>query len=1010
MEKNNSIKFASLFIALTILFSSLMITAPVIASGNSNKANFLVKPYLLAPKTDGMTISWETDAPVGAKVLYGLNGKTDTKIDVKCERGTPFKDNTEGIYMYRAELKELRPDTIYTYKVELASGITEEGTFKTLSENPKNLKIFTISDTHEFLTNEDFAKVVLEERPDFILHSGDFIVGTGFQKEQYAECWFGPGEEFLKHIPVVYAYGNHDNGPYFYDYFLHGQSQAYNSNKNGHNNSFNVGNTHFIMVNSNPWGFYEMNAKRSGFEVDAETKEIIDESVEWIEEDLKSEAAKNATWRVLVLHHPYTDDYTQKNIVDIVEKNNVDLVLSGHSHVYGRNVSVNPDVGAKINYITQGAARDYDSKINYGEDDKRILPDYPEMLVQGGANYGTLNIGEKELSFKACGIPKAGEASEVLDEFTISKEEPKIELKDISIKPINKDNHVLVGIEANVENKGNGIATANMEIFDGNKKIHKYLFGEKGKERVVVLNPGETKKIKTEIELLKPGKHVIKVKDVEKTINVPNIKNKKAFEFSNMRNRVGEGIYEDVVFTTAEVKNVSTVTQKVEVKYYIDNKIVNTKEVELKANEKKTVDFSHKFDKSGKYNIKVGDLRPEEIEIEGTLKGTPMIQDLSGNNNHAILRGKPIVTKNEKGQAIVQLREDGDYIEIPDSESLRVKDGYTAVVGAKVNRLAQPGEQDHNPLMIKGPSVGWGANYLLRIALRNSGIVAFGTCHGITEYAWDGGQANVGKWSQYTSSFDRNNGGKSYIDKEKVAEIGGISEDSIIRNWEGHPLLIGFSYKGHVHQSIGRPSYFTHLDADIGQVRFYTEQLTQKENNEILKNPKKVGPKSDKLAVWLDFDNINTKGIHTTEWRRPSEFVKSYKLEKQLWEFNTLTADVKVPGSSSIKAIVQVSDDMEKVKDSKTIKLKDGQNKIDISDLEKGQYVRVVTEFNSSLTKDATYIPELNEYKISANTEDTIAEICWNTKVDWNRGTFNGAVGFEPNRAVTIIQGTDIIH
>ena len=39
----------------------------------------------------------------------------------------------------------------------------------------------------------------------------------------------------------------------------------------------------------------------------------------------------------------------------------------------------------------------------------------------------------------------------------------------------------------------------------------------------------------------------------------------------------------------------------------------------------------------------------------------------------------------------------------------------------------------HNPLMVRGKSVGWGATYLFRMVVERSGILRWGICHDITE-------------------------------------------------------------------------------------------------------------------------------------------------------------------------------------------------------------------------------------------------------------------------------------
>ncbi len=968
-------------------------------------ASILNGPYLLAPTTTGMTVTWETNFPIGAIVWYGTMGQLDTKLVVDCERGTPWKDSPEGICMYRAVLTNLKSDTVYAYKVVLESGEIKEGTFKTLSDNPEEIRIFTLSDSHLFKISQGFTDAVLQQRPDFIIHSGDISLATGYQKDEYTTNWFNEGAPFLKEVPAIYAFGNHDISPFYDDFFMGVQKNVYHTDKTGHNISFNYGNTHIVFLDSNPWGLFEMNAVNSGLPVDEVTSNKIDVTLKWLNDDLESAEAQDATWRILVLHHPYTDDFTNKHIVTIAENYNVNLVIAGHLHYYIKNVSVNPKIGSKTVYITQGSAQEYGAGIDYGKEDERILPDFPEVIATGHANYGCITINKDTLSFKNYGFQKDVVGSKLVDEVILVKEETQIAVSEIVIKADGATG--IVTIEGSVKNEGRGLAVATLSILDNGKEFVQNLFGVKGKERVVALNPGEVRKIRTEYTILEPGRHTIKVGNNTQLLDVVP---PEPIIFENMRTKVGQGKASNVIFVTVEITNNTDVSTLIDVDLYIDNRIVLTQKVELQSYEKKSVDFTYQATKGGTYKVAIGNLNYKEVTVEGTLKGTPIIKDLSGNGNHAFLRGAPrLITDSDR--VALSLDNDGDYIEIPDSENLHVKDGYTGIVWANLNRLATEEEMGHNPLMLKGISTGWGATYLLRMCVERSGKIKWGTCYGITEYSWQGGKASVGDWVQYTSTFDRKTGGASYCNEEKVAEITGIKVDEPLRNWEGLPLFVGYSYIGHIIKEIDRPKYFTHLSAQISQVRYYKTKLSQDENKYIYEHPNEIGPNSKDLAVWLNFQDIETKGMHKTEWRRPAVFHPSYKTEKRLWEFKTLTTSTTIPGRACLKATVHISDDGETVKDSIEIELMDGKQNFDISMLQKAQFIRIVTEFNSSITGEGTYTPELHEYKIGAISNQIITQLTWSTRVDWEKGEFDGAIGFEPlDRTKVFDEYTDVIH
>ncbi|WP_085829421.1 metallophosphoesterase [Clostridium massiliodielmoense] len=999
-RKRNFKSILSCIVTLVMLVTICPVTFAISNDKSSlnnskNSGIFLNGPYLLAPKENSMTIVWETDTPMNAWLFYGKNNSFNNKIKVKCEPGIAFKG--KKMCMYRATLKNLTPDTLYKYKVQLDSGITENGSFKTLSVNPNKTNFLVISDTHKFETAKDFEEIVSKTKPDFILHTGDLVEGTGLQKDQFS-FWLKGGSKFVKNIPVIHAMGNHDNGPYYDEYFSKVQQKEYSSDTTGRNISFNYGNVHFIMMDSCPWGLYEMNAITSGGKVDEKTKKTINDSINWLVNDLNSAEAKKANFRIIGMHHPYLDDFTQKNLVEVLEKYNVNLMFGGHFHEYYRNFSSNPRRGAKTVYITQGDGRIPDGKIDFGKDNQRLDENFPEVVAKGKSDFISVSVNGDKLIYDNYGFTKNNK-EEIIENLTLSSKEPNLALSNVSITPNNIKSNEVVKVTATVKNEGEGLAAAVLNILDNNKEIPLYLFGEKGKERVISLNPGESKTLTSEIPLSKVGTHIVSLGDYKTTVEVNS--RPATFEYTNMKTRIGTGKQSNILYIKSDIRNTGNEKGIANAKLYIDDTVVSSKEINLEALQKKTIDFSYKFDRHGSYNVRIDNQIPEKIDIEGIIKGTPIVKDLSGKENHGILRGGPKLIKSNSGIGVAL---DGidDYIEIPDSKDFRVYNGLTGIVSANIDRLATADEWDHNPLLIKGPSISYGVNYLYRMALRRTGKFTYGVGFNNDngEFFWndgDKGGAQLGKWCQYTGTFDKKTGGVSYLDDIKTGEIDPPQYDSPIKNWEGSPIFCGYSYHKHLLKNRGRGKYYTLLNGKIDQIRFYTTKLTTEENKYILEHPNEKGPQSDKLAVWLNFKDIQTKGTHQTEWRRPGEFNPTFKRDKELWNFKTLTVNCNVPGTSSLNATIEVSDDGENVKSSKKIALEDGNQLINISDLPKAQFIRIRTEFNSVMSFDNTYIPQLNEYSVHAYTDNYYTNTIWSTRADWEKGVFKDAAGFEPN-------------
>lgn len=330
---------------LSLLLTVVMVFAMIPTAFAADTASgFVIGPYLLAPKTTSMVAVWETSGsgePTTIRFGTDANALGDA-VTVERDPEAPAYGGVQT-NIYRYKFSELTPRTRYYYEVALANGETSRGTFRTLEENPTEIRYISITDTHKFDTKATFDAAVADYDPAFIIHGGDMVEGTGTQKEQYA-FWFNSGE-FIHNYPVVYACGNHDFSDYFDMYVIDTQTEEYGSAVAG-NISFDYGNVHFDLMDSNPWALFQMNAETSGGKMDAATADKIEKSVQWLKDDLVKNQDK--AFRILVMHHPISDPYTKMHIAPVAEVGHVDMMLAGHTHSYARAVSDQPTVGAQV--------------------------------------------------------------------------------------------------------------------------------------------------------------------------------------------------------------------------------------------------------------------------------------------------------------------------------------------------------------------------------------------------------------------------------------------------------------------------------------------------------------------------------------------------------------------------------------------------------------------------------------------------------------------------------------
>ncbi|MBS1227271.1 MAG: metallophosphoesterase [Proteobacteria bacterium] len=969
------------FAALALL--CINASSPMAAEGGPVFNN---GPYLLAPKADSMVVVWESSKSVPATIWYGKDkDKLDEKVTVSPDKAAPlFQGSPMNLYHVKLDkLAKSDKGSKYFYKVELEGGQSVSASFSTLGTNPGAVKIVTLSDSHVFSTRTKFDADVRSINPALIIHTGDLVEGTGAQTDQFTFWFKGKlDNDFIHNYPVVYSAGNHDQGgDYFNAYVYNIQDAEYGATVRG-NSSLDFAGAHISLMNSSPWGLFQMNSESAGKAADPETVKTIQDSLAWLKKDLASDAAKNADFRILTMHHPISEAYTKRYIPALAEPGKVDLLLGGHWHAYARQVSENPLVGAGTVYLTQLDSRIHSKKGNY-------------FLIDLDAPNGLMTV-------KNFGSENSTAKTELANTTVIAKDKQQLSWSNISISPTDILSNGEVTVTAVVKNEGKGIAAAVLPIDDNGQKKSIYKFNG----AITILEPGKSATLKGSMPIAELGQHKLTLAGTSVDVNVAF--RKATFDYSRLRTRLGDGPVSDIgsnkLFVKADVKNIGNEPGTANAELLIDGKVIESGKYSLQAGESKTVEFSHAFDLAGKFKVAIGNAAPQEVLIEGAIQGMPIVKDKSGNGSDGYIHGAPELGTDGDGKTTLVLDGKRDYIEIPDTGKYKVIDAVSGMVWANVpskgttrggvTELVAPytdGKNivaDHNPLMVKGIAVGWGTSYLFRIAIRETGKVTYGVCFDDDngEFQWGDSsdpQAGIKKdtWVQYTSAFDFKSGGDSYQNGFRSAGVEKpVFGDAPVKNLEGSPMRIGLSSKNTLLPKRNRGTYSTILPAAISQVRFYTAKISAAENDAIRNNPTQANASAKDLKIWLDFEpgNLVTKGTHSTEWVQVSAAPTALEYKASLG------------GKAKIMATVEVSDDQKKIKKAMKYTLVSGEKSLALKSIGKGRYVRIVTDFESDLNKTESSIPVVSEYLLTAGNKKR-----WNTAADWQKGGFSQAVGHQ---------------
>ena len=293
-------------------------------------------------------LSWYTNVETDTKVevyALGINNVTDElTIETVCEEW-------EGNYMHKAYISGLTAGMVYTYKV--GDGTTwETGTFTT--DDGNDIVNFIVAGDVQASSLEGFqeAQATLEAAFDkmplaeFYAILGDFTNdSTNEEWDFYSEAMNG----ITTAHTIVPITGNHDsdNG-WFNNMFALDTSESVRTN-NGVNYSFDYGNVHFAVVNTN------------------DNISISNAQLKWLENDMNS---TDADWKVVFMHKsPYSLGkdikwpdacYLQESLAAVCDRTNVDLVMSGHDHMYIRTKPLNDNKVVEqkdgTTYILAGAS------------------------------------------------------------------------------------------------------------------------------------------------------------------------------------------------------------------------------------------------------------------------------------------------------------------------------------------------------------------------------------------------------------------------------------------------------------------------------------------------------------------------------------------------------------------------------------------------------------------------------------------------------------------------------
>jgi 3',5'-cyclic AMP phosphodiesterase CpdA len=305
-------------------------------SRNVRTPSDLARPSLVP---DRIVLTWSSDPATSQAITWRSTSRRQNVAQVSvATHGPEFAAESEthvaasedftgalGACRYHSvELTDLKPDTVYAYRVGDGDNWSEWFQFRTAKAEPAPFSFVYFGDAQNDI-REHWSRVIREAalgapRARFFIHAGD-LINKAESDSEWGE-WFAAGSWLNSTIPQVPTPGNHE---YAKQKLSSHWKPQFSLPRNGPAvveetcYTFDFQGVRIVSLNSN---------------------EQLAAQAAWLDQVLANNPQK---WTILTFHHPV---FSSSRVRDnkplraawkpIIDKHRVDLVLTGHDHTYQR--------------------------------------------------------------------------------------------------------------------------------------------------------------------------------------------------------------------------------------------------------------------------------------------------------------------------------------------------------------------------------------------------------------------------------------------------------------------------------------------------------------------------------------------------------------------------------------------------------------------------------------------------------------------------------------------------
>lgn len=371
---------------------------------------------LTSDPTRSMAVTWRTSIAIDSGVVQFT--EADPSPDLE-ERATTlsavtslYKSDASEANYHSCIMEDLKPGKLYAYRVGYNHFWSEWAHFRTPDRGKTNMSFIYFGDAQNDLKSlwSRAIRGAFQEAPkaDFLLHAGD-LVNRRNRDHEWGE-WYYAGGWIYSMIPSIATPGNHE----------------YGKNDEGNYVLSEHWKPTFTLPENGPRGFGEtayyidyQDVRIISFDAPAFYRSAADSiaQVQWLDSLL---AETDARWKIVTTHYPiYSTKFGRDNtelrtaIQPILQRYEVDIVLTGHDHAYGRGTNIPIGVRDKnsldgpIYVVSVSGPKMYDLG-------------FDAWMQRGASNtqlFQILNITDEVLKFEAYTVD-----NQLYDAFEIHKD------------------------------------------------------------------------------------------------------------------------------------------------------------------------------------------------------------------------------------------------------------------------------------------------------------------------------------------------------------------------------------------------------------------------------------------------------------------------------------------------------------------------------------------------------------------------------------------------------------